>query len=448
VGIEDVKLNIDSIRQDLIWLGEVIEKRFDSYFQNKEKPFELSDHPAPAYDLDCPYCRLINDNDLSGEERVLLLLALAPHVNPSMLDVFFTKNTSFDRTFTEFGGLKADFHSGFLPTLETASFILYEKDFLKRFAMLDLFGNEHVFFKQNILKINVVKQEESAFNGSIILSDEWLSILLKGRTFLPQYSSAFPATRLITKLDWEDAIYDQSTKSELNDIISWVENSDKILANENLKKYLKQGYRALFYGPPGTGKTMTTALLGKRTGLDVYQVDLSAVVSKYIGETEKNLASLFDTAENKNWILFFDEADSLFGKRTAVQSSNDQHSNQQVGYLLQRIEDYNGIVILASNFKDNIDAAFLRRFQSVVFLAKPNVEQRRRIWEKYFEATFDLKEVDFEQIAVDYEITGGGIVNVLRHCAIVAQKRGDQSIYEEDIVSGIKKEYLKQGMTV
>ena len=133
-----------------------------------------------------------------------------------------------------------------------------------------------------------------------------------------------------------------------------------------MKKVLKPGFKALFHGLPGTGKTLTAMLIGKKTGLDIYRVDLSQMVSKYIGETEKNLAKVFDKAEHKNWILFFDEGDALFGKRTNTKDAHDRYANQQVSYLLQRIEEYDGLVILATNLKNNIDDAFLRRFQSII----------------------------------------------------------------------------------
>ncbi|HTF80894.1 MAG TPA: ATP-binding protein, partial [Cytophagales bacterium] len=237
------------------------------------------------------------------------------------------------------------------------------------------------------------------------------------------------------------------TWADLEDVRGWIKYRHQIISNPQLKKFLKQGYRVLFHGPPGTGKTMTAAILAKEAGLDLYQVDLSTVVSKYIGETEKNLAAIFDTAENKDWILFFDEADALFGKRSQIQSSNDQYANQQVAYLLQRIEDYNGIVVLATNFKENIDAAFIRRFQSVVYFPKPKVEQRLRLWENYFSGTFEI-QLDLESIAAKYEITGGSMVNVLRYCAIAAYNRGNNTIYQEDVYRGIHKEFLKEGITV
>jgi len=139
-----------------------------------------------------------------------------------------------------------------------------------------------------------------------------------------------------------------------------------LINRESTEKKLKPGYRTLFYGPQGSGKKLTAVLIGKEFDKPVYKIDLSNLVSKYIGETEKNLRIIFDSAEGKEWILFFDEADALFGERTGVKDAHDRYSNQEVSYLLQRIEDYNGLVILATNMKNNIDEAFIRRFNLII----------------------------------------------------------------------------------
>jgi SpoVK/Ycf46/Vps4 family AAA+-type ATPase len=138
------------------------------------------------------------------------------------------------------------------------------------------------------------------------------------------------------------------------------------IAAELQKSLPVKNKRILFIGAPGTGKKTLASLIGLQSGAAVYRIDLSMVVSKYIGETEKNLSKVFDAAEHKNWILFFDEADALFGKRSDVRDSHDRYANQEVAYLLQRIENYNGLVILATNKKNNIDEAFTRRFQTVI----------------------------------------------------------------------------------
>src|SRR4030095_7939978 len=150
--------------------------------------------------------------------------------------------------------------------------------------------------------------------------------------------------------------------------------------------------RILFIGAPGTGKKIAASLIGQQLSKEVYKIDLSMVVSKYIGETEKNLELLFARAEDKGWILFFDEADALFGKRTNVRDAHDKYANQEVSYLLQRIEDYNGLIILATNMKNNIDDAFMRRFNSILKFPFPDANERYLIWKKSFPPNAIFKE--------------------------------------------------------
>ena len=213
-----------------------------------------------------------------------------------------------------------------------------------------------------------------------------------------------------------------------------------------LKRHVKPGYRALFHGPPGTGKTVTAAVLGKELKLPVYRVDLSRVVSKWIGETEKNLAALFDQAAEGDMLLFFDEADALFGKRGDTRSANDRHANQQIAYLLQRIEECPGVVILASNLKANIDAAFARRFQAMVYFPMPDAEARLKLWEAAFAGlpAGALESRDFTAIARDHELSGGGIVNVLRHACLQAAAR-KSGVRTADLLFAIRREAMKEG---
>jgi SpoVK/Ycf46/Vps4 family AAA+-type ATPase len=216
-----------------------------------------------------------------------------------------------------------------------------------------------------------------------------------------------------------------------------------------MRKKVKPGYKVLFHGPPGTGKTLTACLLGKETGKDVYRVDLSMVVSKYIGETEKNLAKVFDKAEHSGWILFFDEADALFGSRTKVESSHDRYANQEVSYLLQRIEDYSGLVILASNLKNNIDHAFLRRFQSIVYFPSPKADERFLLWQKSFPEKILLNGgISLQQVSRDYELTGAHIINIVSHCTLNALANGTREITMKMLKDGIARELGKEGRTL
>jgi SpoVK/Ycf46/Vps4 family AAA+-type ATPase len=205
---------------------------------------------------------------------------------------------------------------------------------------------------------------------------------------------------------------------------------------------LRPGYRAMFHGPPGTGKTLTASLLGRATGRDVYRIDLSAVISKYIGETEKTLALLFDQAQHRDWILFFDEADALFGKRTHVKDAHDRYANQEVSYLLQRVDEFDGLVILASNLRTNIDDAFLRRFNAVIRFPFPTAAERERIWQRHLP---DHVSAELASQLAEYELTGGNIVNVVQFAAIEAIARGADTIDIDDALRGIHREMEKEG---
>jgi SpoVK/Ycf46/Vps4 family AAA+-type ATPase len=178
---------------------------------------------------------------------------------------------------------------------------------------------------------------------------------------------------IFTERSWADLALTERAVQQVEEIKAWLKQSTPVTRESAQKKTkLTQGYRCLFYGPPGTGKTSTAALIGKELHMPVHKIDLALVVSKYIGETEKNLELLFDRAENAGWILFFDEADALFGKRTNVRDAHDRYTNQEVSSLIKRIEDYKGLVILATNMKGNIDEAFIRRFNSIIHFTGQN----------------------------------------------------------------------------
>jgi SpoVK/Ycf46/Vps4 family AAA+-type ATPase len=265
-----------------------------------------------------------------------------------------------------------------------------------------------------------------------------------GKPYKPNYSSNFPAKLIDTPLDWDDLILNKSTSEEVVMINTWIENKTEIESNHILKKKINAGYKCLFYGPPGTGKTLTASLVGKKNKKDVYRIDLSQVVSKYIGETEKNLANIFDIAENKNWILFFDEAESLFSKRTAVSDSKDKHANQQTAYLLQRVENYKGLIILATNLKPNIDLAFSRRIQSIINFPIPSILEREKLWITALNNISDLPLSFIKEISKSYSISGGVIKNVIQYAWLIS-KRKKCAINEKQIILGIRRELNKDG---
>jgi SpoVK/Ycf46/Vps4 family AAA+-type ATPase len=185
-------------------------------------------------------------------------------------------------------------------------------------------------------------------------------------------------------------------------------------------------------------------LLGKKHGLDVYRIDLSQLSSKYIGETEKNIANLFKQARNKSWILFFDEGESLFGKRTSSGGNNEKYANQQVGFLLQMIEDHPGVVILATNLKSSIDEAFLRRFQKMIYFESPDDTQRLELWQKALNLDLLIdSDIDLKKIAKDYLVVGGQIVNIVKQASLRALGNNNGVISQKILLQCITEELKK-----
>ncbi len=443
-----VAANAGVIEQEIAWFQEVMTSRLTQHAGQAPAGDPVTLVPSPVVPPgSTPYGDVIRRFDMGPAERLLVILALLPHLRPDALDSFLIQNEAIARRFTEFGGVVGQSHGGFLPTGETGMFLLAGSDIAARFRYHTLFRDDHYLHRHNILHLDRHQAEEPALSARLQLSVEYLELLISGRPYLPPFSTEFPAQLLTTPYEWDDLVLDPAARHEIEDIVAWATHEAALMTGWNLKRRLKPGFRSLFYGPPGTGKTLTASLLGKRLNAPVYRIDLSKVVSKYIGETEKNLAGLFDRAQHHDWMLFFDEADSLFGKRTESRTSNDRYANQQVSYLLQRIEDFPGIVMLATNARSFLDEAFARRFQSVVHFPLPAPEQRRQLWEDNFKnKPYRLAaEVDLARLALDYELSGGSIVNVLRFACLKAIVREPQEIGPPDLFEGIRKELHKEG---
>lgn len=200
----------------------------------------------------------------------------------------------------------------------------------------------------------------------------------------------------------------------------------------------------LFTGPPGTGKTMSAMVIAKELDFELYRIDLSRVVSKYIGETEKNLSDIFDQARLSGAILFFDEADALFGKRSEVKDSHDKYANMETSYLLQKMEEYDGLTILATNFSQNMDDAFTRRIQYIIKFPFPDETQRLQLWKSSIPSELPIENIDFEYLARTFELTGGPIKNIVLTAAFLAANEGTP-LSMKHLIEGVIQEYKKTG---
>ncbi len=437
-----------NIIRSLEFLREIISRRLKTFF-NKEGDIEFVFPELNIMHDEGPLNNFLLKHNISIEEYIILLLALAPHVLPNYLESIIQEYIPQGGEFIEMGGVKGSNHRGMLPTGETAQFILAGNDFHQRLYIQKLLQGESILIKENVLWLEQLKEGEPLMSGRIIMDDEWLQKILFGTSVSPKFSPDFPASKITTQMVWKDLVLNSYTQNQIDDLLIWLKYNDSLLKDELLGRKIKPGYRILFYGPPGTGKTLTASLLGKQFERDVYRIDLSMIVSKYIGETEKNLEKVFSRAENKDWILFFDEADALFGKRTNVQSSHDRYANQEVSYLLQRIEDYPGLLILASNFKSNLDSAFVRRFHSIIHFPAPNASERLLLWQKTIPASIKPEPcVDLSELADKYELTGASILNVIHYAALRSISNGDKYILNNHIVEGIRKEFRKEEKTM
>lgn len=255
------------------------------------------------------------------------------------------------------------------------------------------------------------------------------------------------AQKVTPRYRWDDIILPDDRKELLREIVGHVRHHACVYDEWGFgrKFAMGKGLNVLFAGPSGTGKTMAAEVMANELGLDLYKIDLSSVVSKYIGETEKNLARIFTEAETSNAILFFDEADALFGRRSEVRDSHDRYANIEISYLLQRMEEYEGMAILATNLHKNMDEAFVRRMHFTVEFPLPDAAHRKRIWEKLWPPETPCNHpLDLDFMAQRFEIAGGSIRNIVLAAAFLAAGDG-RVVTMEHLVRATQREYQKMG---
>ncbi len=255
------------------------------------------------------------------------------------------------------------------------------------------------------------------------------------------------AIKINVHANWNDLILPENQKTQLKEICDQVKHRARVFEDwgfDNILSYGK-GLSALFSGPPGTGKTLAAEVIAHALELDLYKMDLSTLVSKYIGETEKNLSKVFKEAQTSNAILFFDEADALFGKRTEVSDAHDRYANIETSYLLQKMEEYEGIVILATNLRDNMDEAFTRRIRFIIEFPFPNAASRLEIWKRHFPKEAPVSaSVDYALLSKQVQVSGGNIKNIVLNAAFLAAENG-QLIGMEHLIHGTQREFEKIG---
>ena len=304
----------------------------------------------------------------------------------------------------------------------------------------------HIYGTERIAQLSTIAQRiaESNFRNTPSKSD------LSQAAFVSEGSGIGALAQLISTKVPEDAlVLSKNIRRELELLLARCRNRESLSENlgVTLKARYQQGVRTLLVGPSGTGKTLAGSWLATQLNIPLYRVDLAAVTSKYIGETEKNLSQLLDKAEQEEVVLLFDEADSMFGKRTDIQDSNDRFANAQTNYLLQRIESYTGIVLMTSNSRMRFDAAFSRRIDMIVEFHAPKPEERRELWNCHLGDNHKLTHTQLNQLSTVADLCGGHIRNAVLTASILSQSE-NRALEYKDLQQGIKAEYKKLGKKI
>jgi hypothetical protein len=392
-------------------------------------PADFDSLPPPAIGPGT-YADFVARQGALPAERLVIALCLATQLDPRALQAInLPDNPGALILYQPTGSL--------LPTIGSALYLLCGDNLAQRLKFRHLFQAEHWFYKKSVLDIGDVAPGVPEFVASIALTAPFSDLFIHNRYRRPRFSPEFPAHLLETEMTWDDLILNPGTRKRLDELKQWFAHDHVLARDPKMGRHYKQGYRCLFSGPSGTGKSLAASLLGKHLGRDVFRVDLSAVISKYIGETSKNLNALFETAEDKDWILFFDEGDALFGKRVdtaAADNKNATFANQDVAFLLQRIETFRGVVIVATNFRKNMDEAFSRRFNQVVTFDIPDGDNALRMWREYLPACVRFPaDLDLETLVRRQSLSCAGIINVLQRVTVLTVSKGAQVIAHSDL---------------
>lgn len=425
-----INVNHDSLNKEMEWLESLISIRCKELFLQGKLDFEpVEEIPElPKTDSDSPYGMIINTYQLQEMDRVLLALGIASAHYPSLFKSFIQIEESSSAFAIDVGGEYNKTNRSFKPTFQTALFLLAGKDL----SLWSLY-NAKLIAESVLLQNDIIynRTETDFIYGKIELDKAYLNYFLSGKKPRLDHGTYFPGSLYESDLTLDDIVLEPMVREQIKPIGQYIKALESGFFKSN-EHHFKSGFIALFYGAPGTGKTMLAGILANTYGIDMYHVDLSQVVSKYIGETEKNLEILFNRLQGKNCMLFFDEADSLFGKRSDVKDAHDRYANQEVSYLLQRIEKFDGLTVLASNFENNMDEAFKRRIDLSINIIRPTEATREALWKQYLPKNVMFESEAFlKHLAKDYSYTGSNIRNIMKNVAIALHNEGGKSIGQE-----------------
>lgn len=391
------------------------------------------------------FSKFFRNFHLDHDEIVLVMVALAASIEPSLLD---TLKSELLNGKASISGGRMDRETGiFRPTIRTVVYLLAGNDPLLRAKAIRNIQPKSRPFLLGVVKAFPFGKDIPFLDYQISFNDQFLNAVLWGDSPRLDGDPGFPVNKGTSTHMMKDVIVKEKTMLELLKLQRFARNMSK-LWNMHGSNKVRRNYLCVFSGDPGTGKSFAAEAVGNELQLPVYRVNLAQMVSKYIGETEKNLEAVFDRFNRQPGILFFDEAESIFSKRIEVKDSHDQYANNLQSYLLQKVEDFEGIIVLATNVKDLtqfFDKAFQRRIRSIVEFEFPDFEERLPIWQNSLFDPFVFETGIVENIARNYQLSGGSIYNIVSDAVIEALDTDQLVISKEMLESAMRVEFRKTG---
>jgi len=448
-NVTQIEANIEALAGGMLWLEGLIKARMEELEGASRMNIEEHAESIDAQFLkeNTAFFKLLHEYSNTYVEYLMISLCFAAWFRPRSLKELARKKEKSDEGYAETGIMGNGVNNRFIPSLQTVLFLLAGTNMVKQ-AYYHTIIADHPMFKDQVLQLRKPYANNYFPLDQIIELDiAYYNYLLHGKR--PRFDETFdfPAQLLETNKSMDDLILKEGTKDQLQLIMNYARYQDQLFGREDVSAKFNPGMLCMLYGPPGTGKSFSVAVMSKALQMDAYRIDLSQVISKYIGETEKNLEKIFMRLSDKPCILFFDEADVLFGKRSEVKDAKDRYANQEVAYLLQRVENFPGLVILASNFKQNLDEAFRRRILVSIYMPPPESNERFLLWSRSIPESFSWEQEDLPlHLAEKHSFTGANISNVMKLACIQSESEGSSVIGMKTLKNFINMEYVKEGL--
>jgi hypothetical protein len=437
-------------KQRLQWLKQTLNWRIADATGIKNSDL-LSPPDLQTNEDEDTFSALVQKARLSVEEQLVLMLGLSNYLDPAFFNEYILKRRDHPESVPSIG---LSFHrshfSGFIPTGETALFLLAGTNQGQRRDYSKYFGKGHKFAKNNLLKLEKAPSGEPALLGRLVINPVLADLLLTNQDIDTVSDHILAGWGLGSQINENDLILNEKTLLQYHEASKLIKAGNYSMFKPMVARKNHFSFKLLFHGPKGTGKSLAARLLARSIAIGFYRIDLSQIVSKYIGETEKNLSQVFEKAEDKDWVLFFDEADALFGKRSNVRESHDKYANQEVSYLMQRIESHKGAVILSASSIEGIDDALMRRFHHIIHFPEATAAERYKLWRKSLPPASLMEiptEVELQSIASLFQLNANEIIMLSEKICLNCLKSNVSKITATDLIALIKNYLPKQSIT-